>query len=320
MIRFCSSSQDEYTALVDIHNSLNIAWPEAPRSPQAWAEADRTRDPRSIHQCWVAIEDGGVVGFASFSHPIWDYHPRRFSINIEVHPNYQNHGIGSALYDQVMEGLLPHQPRILRADAFTNLPQGFHFLQKKGFYEAFRETPVHLEIASFDPGPYAGLEPKLNACGIFIKTVRELEYDPDRDRKIYDLYWEVSQDVPHEETEEEKPSFEDWLSWGLNPASTREDAYFIATHADRYIGLRELYKHTDNNALLGSLLGVRRAYRGRGIGLAMQLRGIAYAREHGYSQLKTCTAVQNAPMQALFNKLGYARDPEWQQCQNENKE
>lgn len=230
---------------------------------------------------------------------------------------YQNRGIGSALYEQMMEGLLPHQPRILRADAFTNLPQGFHFLQKRGFSEVFRETPVHLEIASFDSSPYAELESKLNAQGIFIKTVRELECDPDRDRKIYELYWEVSNDVPHEETEEEKPAFEDWLSWGFDPAATLTDAYFIATHGDRYIGLRELYKHMDNTALLGSLLGVRQEYRKRGIGLAMQLRGIAYAREHGYAQLKTCTAVQNAPMQALFNKLGYTRDPEWQQCQKD---
>ena len=67
----------------------------------------------------------------------------------------------------------------------------------------------------------------------------------------------------------------------------------------------------------GGLLGVRRAYRKMGVGLAMQLRGIAYARAHGCPQLKTCTAVQNAPMQAMFNKLGYARDPEWQQCQKD---
>lgn len=69
--------------------------------------------------------------------------------------------------------------------------------------------------------------------------------------------------------------------------------------------------------LLGGLLGVRRSYRNRGIGLAMQLRGIAYAREHGYKQLKTCTGIQNAPMQAMLNKLGYTRDPEWQQCQKD---
>jgi RimJ/RimL family protein N-acetyltransferase len=78
-----------------------------------------------------------------------------------------------------------------------------------------------------------------------------------------------------------------------------------------------MFKYPGSDTLLGSLLGVRREYRKRGIGLAMQLRGIAYAREQGCRLLKTCTAIQNAPMQALFNKLGYTRDPEWQQCQKD---
>jgi hypothetical protein len=33
--------------------------------------------------------------------------------------------------------------------------------------------------------------------------------------------------------------------------------------------------------------------------------------------LKTCTALQNVPMQTLFDKPGYARDPHWQQCQKD---
>ena len=65
------------------------------------------------------------------------------------------------------------------------------------------------------------------------------------------------------------------------------------------------------------LLGVRRAYREQGIRLLMQLRGIAHAGEHGYPGLKTCTAVQDAPMQAFFNKLGYTRDPQWLQWQKD---
>jgi RimJ/RimL family protein N-acetyltransferase len=55
----------------------------------------------------------------------------------------------------------------------------------------------------------------------------------------------------------------------------------------------------------------------RAIALAMQLRNIAYACEHGYRLLKDCTAIQNAPMQAVFDRLGFARDPEWQQCQRD---
>lgn len=37
----------------------------------------------------------------------------------------------------------------------------------------------------------------------------------------------------------------------------------------------------------------------------------------GYPVLKTCTAVQNAPMQALFNKLVARSNPAWLQCQKD---
>ena len=150
-----------------------------------------------------------------------------------------------------------------------------------------------------------------------IKTLPELETDPDRDRKIYDLYWEANADVPQEDFQLEKPDFDEWIKWGLNDPTVLQDAYFITVRGEEYVGLRELGKDPDNHVLLGGLLGVRRAYRNQGIGLAMQLRGIAYGRKNGYPQLKTCTAIHNYPMQSLFNKLGYARDPEWQQCQKD---
>ncbi len=307
---------EDYPSITDIHNSLNIVWPEMPRTPEGWAAVDQNRNPKSKHKRWVAAEDGHVVGFASYVQSPWSYPPESFNVNVEVHLDHQCRGIGSALYSRVMDEVQTFSPPALRADAFANLPQGFTFLQKRGFYEAFRETPVHLDVTAFDPGPYAGLEPKLKAEGIVIKTLRELKPDPDRDRKIYNLMCEVDKDLPHEGDEYREPAFDDWLGWGLNDPSVLQDAYFIAMRGDEYIGMRELGRYSDD-ALLGGLLGTRCEYRNRGIGLAMQLRGIAYAREHGYRLLKTCTAVQNVPMQALFNKLGYARDPEWQQCQKD---
>jgi len=313
-------TKDDYPAVVNIHNSLNIVWPERPRTPEGWAEADRNRNPKCKYQRWVAVKDGVVVGFSSYGQNIFEYHPQRFNVNIEVNPEYQRQGIGSALYDHLMAGLQPFDPRVLRADAFTNLPQGFPFLQKRGFYEAFRETPVHIDITSFDPSPYADLEAKLAGKGIVIKTLREMESDPNRDQKVYELYWEAFEDVPQEDFQFEKQAFEVWVKWGLNDPTVVHDAYFIAVRGDEYVGLRELGKDPDSDLLLGGLLGVRRAYRKQGIGLAMQLRGIAYAREHGYPELKTCTAVHNFPMQALFNKLGYTRDPEWLQCQKDINE
>lgn len=310
-------TSEDYPALVAIHNSQGIVWPERPRTPKAWAEADRNRSPKTRYLRLVAVEDGQVVGFASYSHSPWNYPPGGFDINVEVHPDHQRHGIGSALYEGLMEDILEAKPPALRADAFANLPQGFAFLQKRGFYEAFRETPVHLDVTTFDFSPYAGLEPKLNSQGIFIKTVRDLATDPNRDRKIYDLMCLVDLDVPSEGDGISEPAFEDWVGWGLNDPAVLQDAFLIAVDGDEFVGLRDLGSYGDGEALLGGLLGVRREYRQRGIAGAMQIRNIAYAREHGYRLLKDCTAIQNAPMQAMFDRLGFARDPEWQQCQRD---
>ena len=101
----------------------------------------------------MAVKDGDVVGVGSYGQNIFEYNPQRFNINVEVSPDYQRQGFGAALYDRIMAELQPFNPRALRADAFTNLPQGLPLLQRRGFYEAFRETPVSLDIASFDPSP-----------------------------------------------------------------------------------------------------------------------------------------------------------------------
>jgi GNAT superfamily N-acetyltransferase len=307
----------DYPALVDIHTSLGIVWPEQPRSAVAWASLDASRSPKNPHARWVAVEAGRPVGFAACWRGPAAYPPLSFQIDIQVHPQFQRRGIGGALYERLVLWLQAYAPPALRADAFTNLPQGFPFLVKRGFYEAFRETPVHLEVAAFDPRPYAGLEPTLEGEGIVIRSLPELAGDPGRERKLYDLYWEAEEDLPREGSLSERPDFSDWLGWGLNDPCMLQEAYFVAVHGKEYVGLRELYSYGDGGVLLGSLLGVRRGYRRRGIGLALQLRGIAYARQHGYRLLKTCTALQNTRMQALFDKLGFARDPQWQQCQKD---
>jgi mycothiol synthase len=307
----------DYPAIASISNSQNIVWPEWPRTPEAWEEADRNRNPKYVFQRLVAVKDGSVVGFGYYGQSNYDYHPQRFYVNIAVSPSQRRQGVGAALYDRIMAELLPSDPRVLRADAFAHLPQGFAFLQKRGFYEAFRETPVHLDVAAFNPSPYAGLESRLLGKRITIRTLRELAADPGRDQKIYDLYWEVAEDVPHEDSDVEKPGFDEWVKWGLRDATILHDAYAIALCGDEYVGLQEWARQPDGDAVLGGLLGVRRAYRRQGIALALEVRGILYAQVHGYPVLKTCTAAHNLPMQALFNKLGFARDPEWLQCQKE---
>ena len=233
-IRVCTP--EDYAAVVGVHNLVH---PERPITIEGLVEGDRRRDPKYRHQRWVALQEARVVGFCVYGQQVDDYHPNKFHVDLAVLPDYRRRGIGSALYDQLAAGLAPFEPQKLRADGYGNMPEGVRFLQQRGFQEVFRETPLHLEVLAFDPGPYAGLEEELRAQGIEIQTLRDLEGDPDRDRKVYDLYWEMEADVPRED-EPHPIAFGEWVKWTMkNPHGVPRGLYhrrlWGRVHRDRRV-------------------------------------------------------------------------------------
>jgi len=301
----------DFPVIAQIHNAI---YPHHATTPQAWSEADEQRNPKCKQRRWVAVHDAGVVGFGGYSQHLFDYHPLKFHVVLQVLPDFRRQGVGSALYDQLMAALRPFEPAKLRADGYGNLLDGVRFLERRGFVEVFRERPLHLDVMAFDPTPYSGLEEKLRAQGIQIKTLRDLQADPQRDRQVYDLYWEATGDVPSE-AEITPMDFEEWVDWTLKDPLVPHDGYFIAVHNDEYVGLSEFGKYRASHALQAGLVGVKRAYRRRGIALALQLKGIAYARANGHPLIKTSTSVTNRPMLRLYERLGFVPQPDWIQLE-----
>lgn len=310
-------SIEEYPSLVSIHESLNIVWPESPRDIQTWINADKNRSPKCKYRRYVAEEDGKVIAIASFGNRLDDYDPHKFYINIEVLEPYRNRGIGGNLYNHLMAELAPLEPQILRTDILTNQIQSYPFVNKRGFKEVWRETPVHLDLAVFNPNPYTELETRLQKEGYLIKTLSELKDAPDLEHRLYDLYHEAARYVPCEFDVLDIGPFDDWLNWCLHDPTTIPDALFVALHEDHFIAVHETGVYPSQPVLMGGLLGTLPEHRGKGLALALMVRAISYGQEHGLTTFKTCTAVNNQPMQSLFNKLGFTRDPEWLQCQKD---
>ena len=307
----------DYPFIVAIHNSLNIVWPEASRDPRAWMDADSNRSTKCHFKRFVAEADGKVVGAASCGNRLDDYQPQKFYVNVEVLEAYRCHGIGTGLYDRLVEELRPFEPKVLRTDILVNQIQSYPFVQKRGFREVWRETPVHIGVDDFDSSPYGNLERQLVDEDIHITTLHDLAGDTGRDQKAYDLYMALAKDVPSEYAEFTPSPFEDWLQWCLYDPGSELNGYFVALHGENYIAWHDLYRDAGSNALLGGLLGTLPAYRQKRIGLALMLRAIAFARESHLQTFKTCTAITNTRMQTLFDKLGFTRDPEWLQCQKD---
>jgi predicted N-acetyltransferase YhbS len=68
---------------------------------------DEHRDPLCKFQRWVAEIDGSIIGAAEYDQDSRHYHPRKFCIHGIVRIEYQDQGIGSALYGQIIAALEP---------------------------------------------------------------------------------------------------------------------------------------------------------------------------------------------------------------------
>ncbi len=291
----------------DVAAVLNAIYPGENITAQDYLNGDKDRKPKYKYRRWVALMDGRIVGTVSYYQTLWFYHPQKFSLSLQVVPDYQGQGIGTALYEQIAAGLEALKPIEFITSAYENHPQSIRFLEKRGFEEFIRDGESKLDVMSFDPTPYAGAEDKVRELGVEIRTVAELENNPERNHKLHALDWELSTDAPA--AEELTPrSLDDYVDYAFTGRHALLDGFFVAIHGDEYVGLTQLLNNGDS--LYQGLTGVKHDYRRKRIAMALKVRAIAYARKIGKATIKTNNDISNKPMLAINDRLGYARQPD----------
>jgi len=306
-----------YSGIAALYNSID---PQQHLSASDFAEGDRLRDPKFKTQRWVAIEKDEIVGAGYYTQSNWFAHPQKFMIWVGVHPRHQRSGIGSALYETIMHGLRSFDPLALRTHATEDYPQSIRFLEKRGFQEVIRDIPSELNVQAFDLTRFTGLEDRFRGNGIEIKTLPELESDPERNRKLYDLDWELSMSVPGDlAAGMGRRGLDKYVEYAITGPSVIPEGFSVAVKDDEYVGLSHILISKKGSALYQGLTGVTPEYRRLGIGLAMKVRGIKYAQTHGYATLFAENDAKNIPMLAMNERLGFVRKPDLitfeKQCQ-----
>jgi mycothiol synthase len=265
---------------------INAIYPEMHRTVEELTDDDLQRDPRFKYRRWIAIQQEQVVGTGAYNQSIWFDHPQKFLIGLSVLPSQQGHGIGSALYETILQALQPLDPIALRASATSDRPGSTRFLEKRGFREVIRDVPAFLDVQSFDPTHFSGLEQRF------------------RD-------WEMSMSVPGDlAAGMGRRGLEKYVEFAISGPNAIPEAFFVAVKGDEYIGLSHLQNMETGVSLYQYLTGVKPAYRRLGIGLAMKVRCINYARATGHATIKTENDARNLPMLAMNQELGYVRQPD----------
>ncbi|CAN5595202.1 GNAT family N-acetyltransferase [soil metagenome] len=295
----------DYHAFVALSNAVET------EHPTTVAEAryrDESRDPKCRHARFVAELEGRMVGSAGYGQWASMYHPRKFGVGVQVHPEHRRQGVGAALYDRVSEALEPMDPVLLRAGAREDRPEAVRFLAARGFLEEDRAWESRLDPQAFDPAPYQGLERRLRAEGIVITTLAELMAEPGWQGKVFELDWQVSQDEPTPETLT-KPDLEPWVEKEFGDPNLLPEAYLIAVHGGDYVGLSVLYNSGSGDGLYNGMTGVTRPYRRKGVALALKVRNLLWAKAKGHRLIKTWNNTTNRPMLSINERLGFAKQP-----------
>lgn len=301
---------DDYAEIVAI---LNANSPEYPSTVMEIAAEDKNRDPQCNWKRWVAEQDDRVIAVMEHGQFSDMFHPQKYWLNINVHPDHQRQGIGTQLYSFLLQRMSDYDALTVRVFVREDRTPAVTFARKHGFMDDVRAWESRLDVAAFDPTAWQPVAERIAAEGIVITTLAEREAtDPDARRAFYAAFAEIDADEPRPEPYT-PISYEVFVK-GFEHPNYLPDAYFVALDGDEYVGLTNLWNaQADPTERYQGLTGVRRSHRGRGIAQALKIHGIAYAKSQGIKTIKTWNDATNRPMLSINERLGFSKQPIWLQ-------
>ncbi len=308
MLEIRDFQDSDYAAIADVYNA---AQPEDHQTAESLRHSDSTRDEKCKHRRWIAEFEDQIVGVAEYDQFAGMYHPRKFGAWINLTPDHDTLQNRAVMWDRITLALEPFDPLSVlsygREDRRTNI----EFLESQGFVEKMRYWESRLDVNAFDFSPYTRVQDGVLEAGFEIRTMAELEADPDYKQKFFEMWADCRRDVPRPD-EATEISFEQFSKWTFESPYLLPEACFIALEkaSQRWAGMSQLWK--SEGAYLGTgLTAVRREYRRNKLALAMKLRGIEYAKRLGSPELRTGNEANNRGMLSINEALGFVKQPAW---------
>ena len=303
-IRAFNPIDEEYEAIAAVEKAV---YPDNAETAANFKRYDAVWDTNYIRRPFVVEADDKIVAFAIYNERPWSYEPGKYGFHIMVFPDYERRGIGTAVYDHILQEVLQQkQPLVqLNSHARSDKPQSIRFLEKRGFQEVMRWFVSVLDVQQFDVGGYIGLRQKLAAEGVAIRPLPQQKLlDSDWLNHVYELDWELALDEPRPSPPTKEP-LEQYIKKYIEDPDLIQDAWYVAVDNGRYVGMTQLYRKTDKPTEYGSgFTGVVRSHRRRGLATALKSYSIEYAQQRGIHTIRTGNEEHN-PMYQLNVQLGF---------------
>jgi GNAT superfamily N-acetyltransferase len=206
--------------------------------------------------------------------------------------------------------LVPHDPLELQCGIREDTQRAVRFAQDRGFEEEMRAWESRLNPHSVDLTEWERYPGRLREMGMEIKTMRQLEADANRNRKIHALIHELEKDVPSVNPLTPLP-FEEWAPGFFDSPNLDLDLQLFAVDGTHYVGYTSLWLDSTSDHLYTGLTGVHRDYRHKGVATALKVRAIEVARQRGCPCIRTWNEINNRGMLGINERLGFTKQPAW---------
>lgn len=298
----------DYAGVASVDNTL---YPDLPIPVDDLIHQDEHRPAHCKCGRWVVAQDGRIIAWAEYTQYEGRYHPQKFHTAISVLPEHQGQGIGQQLYDTLRSALAPHDPIALNAQVRETQARGLQFVERRGFLESMRTWESEVDLADFDPAPWLPAVDKVTAQGFAIRSLHDLESDPDRNRKLHEAISAIRPDVPSPDPATPL-DFDTFISSTLTDPAFLPEGYFVAVAPNgQYAGVSALWRDSGDGILWTGLTGLRREYRGMSIAQALKVTALQWAKAQGKKGVRTFNASNNARMLAINIQMGFKRKPAW---------
>lgn len=293
---------------------LNAARPDWPTSAEGIIREYHNANPEHFHLRLVGELDGKIVAVGGFSHDDFSYETWRYWGGLSVHPEQRGKGYGAKLYDELLQVAQERRASELRTGS-SDKPQdapGRTFLEKRGWKVAWERYESELNTENVNLHAFDDLMQNVEDEGVQLLSIADLESDPDRNRKLWELDWLLFQDVPMG-TVLTKKTQEQWVKEEIDDPQLQPQFSFVAIDPNlddpltgNYVGYSTLGRSSGGFYYIG-MTGVRREYRGRGIAKALKVAAMRKLHAQGGGLIKTFNDAPNVAMLKMNHELGFTR-------------
>ncbi|HLO03050.1 MAG TPA: GNAT family N-acetyltransferase [Symbiobacteriaceae bacterium] len=278
-----------------------------PTTAERLADQDARRPPSAIVMRLVAEDETGrMVGYALGSH-VLAMPAGQFIARVRVRASHEGQGVGRQLWNAQLSLLRERGATKIETSVKETDRRAHQIALREGFVQTHHLFESTLNLPPWSPEPWLETVRSIESTGIRFTSLAELGMTETWLRRVHQSNQRLEHDVPAYENRGEMP-YEEWLTFIKDNPSMPPEGMHIALDGEQ-IAAMSLAHQQASGALYNTFTGVERAYRGRGLALAMKVRALIWAKSTGAPYIRTNNHSVNGPMLAINQRLGYIPEP-----------